>query len=1634
MSRRARLSRVGMVLVGWLATTASFADAPFSSEQLVTTLSGVGNVEAGTLDAVDGLDLFYAAEGSQIVGVALQGGGGTWTTQGLTPGSRIRGLDLADIDGDGDDDLIYTDFNADRVYWRANDLDTSGTFLARQELASIGRAQGIFAVDMDGDDDIDVVVAGRTADAYYWIENTAGDGSDWFRHTIATGVNAAQVVVAADFDGDGDLDVAGGSSSGSGRLIWYENVNGDALTWLGRTIYSSRIGAVAAGDLDLDGDQDILVQDIVADDILWWENTAGDGSAWTSTMISSFPTSRKGLQAVDLDFDGDLDVVGDPNGDWWENIDKATSWTRRSYSNATDVTDTDVADVDGDGDLDIVAARNTSGRVSWWANETCAPGDDDDDADGVRNGCDVCDGFDDRLDADEDLVPDGCDACPGFDDRVDVDGDMVPDGCASAASIAIDNVTLAEGDGGTTAFTFTVTLSGSVAGGFTVPYATVDGTATAGGFDYTAASGSLSFAGTDGEQQTLTVSILGDARVEGDESFTVELGAPSSASVTVDDGSGLGTLFNDDAANLSIDDPATVEGDAGSSALVFTVTSTGAVDGGFSVDFYSNDQTATGADGDYVPQNGTIHFVGADGEQQTVTMQVNGDTKLEADEQFRVHLRNPSRPGVLIPDGTGFGRIQNDDSASLAIADVSQAETDAGSTIFQFAVTLAGAVQDGFTVPFATVDGTATMTGGDYTPSSGTLTFAGSNGEVQTVDVSVLGDVLLETDETFTVGLGAPSKGGISVGPPATGTVENDDSASIALGDVSQLEGDAGTTLTFTVSLTGGVAGGFTVPFATADGTATVADGDYTASSGTLTFAGTPGETQTVSVSVAGDETVELDESFALNLGSPSVAGVLVTDSSGLATLQNDDGASLAIDDVTQAEGDGGAQTFRFIVQLSHAVAGGLTLPFAVADGTATVADGDFAAASGTLTFSGAAGETQVIDVTVSGDPVLEDDETFTVDLGTPAPSSVSVADLTVTDGSGLGTVLNDDAASISIADVTQAESDGGAVFQFTVALTGAVEAPFTVGWSTLNGTADGTDFTADSGTLSFTGNDGETQAVDVTVLGDAVVEADESFFVQLGLPSDGRVSVADGTGLGTIQNDDTAALSIDNVSSAESDAGTTFPFTVRLSGEVDGGFTVTYATVAGTASASSDFVPTASILSFAGSDGKSHGVDVSILGDTVVEADETFTVYLGVPSVGAVTIVAGGGVGTLVNDDSAALSIADVSLVEDAASALQFQVLLTGDVAGGFTVPFSSADGTAVAGSDYTAAAGSLSFSGSDGEIQTVSVPVIGDAVVEGDETFSVDLGVPSRAAVTLADGTALGTLLNDDSASISIDDVSELETDGDTVFRFTVSLSGEVAAGFTVPVSTVDGTASASGGDYGAMAANLSFAGSDGEVQTVDVTVHGDPVVEGDETFTVELGAPSSPSVLVSDGYGIGTLLNDDDGAWLVAELVVEHFESPFDTVTYGLTLANVGAGDQADDPGSHELENVLPTSLRVLGAMSDTPGFRITVDGAGNAVYGNGALAPGQVVQVLIEAVVVAEPGTEIANQAQVRFDSDHDGINDTVNLSDDPSTPGLDDATVLLGMSVLDVPTLGELGLGLMMLLLSAAALRVLRRAL
>ncbi len=679
-------------------------------------------------------------------------------------------------------------------------------------------------------------------------------------------------------------------------------------------------------------------------------------------------------------------------------------------------------------------------------------------------------------------------------DTVDVTIHDVP-----TLSIDSPSPSVREGDSGTADLTFTVSLSAANVRQVTVAYATADGTASAEA-DYRKTSGELQFAPGETEQ-TVTVQVLGDTRPEADETFTVTLSSPVNAKLARAEATG--TIVNDDTVVASVVDAWAEEGDSGAADLDFTVTLSSASNIEVMVSYATADGTAS-AGTDYRAASGELRF--APGEtEQTVSVQVLGDKRPEADETFTLTLSSPVNAEVAHSEATGT--IVNDDTALASIADARMEEGDDDATDLDFTVTLSPASDVEVTVSYATADGTASA-GKDYRAASGELRFAPGETE-QTVSVPVLGDIRPEADETFTLTLSSPVNAELARAE-ATGTIVNDDMALASVADARMEEGDDGATdLDFTVTLS--VAGDLevTMAYATADGTAS-AGKDYRAASGKLRFA--PGEMeQTVSVPVLGDMRPEVDETFTLTLSSPVNAELARAEATG--TIVNDDTALASVADARMEEGDGGATDLDFTVTLS--VAGDLevTMAYATADGTASAGE-DYQAASGKLMF--APGETeQTVSVPVLGDMRPEADETFTLTLSSPVNAELTRAEAT-------GTIVNDDTALASIADVRAEEGNSGvADVGFTVTLSTAGDLAVTVAYATADGTANaGTDYQAASGELMFAPGETE-QTVSVPVLGDTTPETDETFTVTLSSPSNAELATTEATG--TIVDDDVA-------------------------------------------------------------------------------------------------------------------------------------------------------------------------------------------------------------------------------------------------------------------------------------------------------------------------------------------------------------------------------------------------------------------------------------------------------------------------------------------------------------------------------
>jgi hypothetical protein len=462
-----------------------------------------------------------------------------------------------------------------------------------------------------------------------------------------------------------------------------------------------------------------------------------------------------------------------------------------------------------------------------------------------------------------------------------------------APGISIGDVTVIEGDSGTTNASIPVTLSWPTTKTVTVAYSTAPGTALDGS-DYQGSTGTVTFP-AKATAETITVPIVGDQIAEKTEKFSVNLASPTNATLA-DTKATVNILDNDAPISVSVADSAVLEGNTGTTTLPFTLSLSrpAPVGAAVSVTVATADTTATAASGDYVAIAPTVVTFGPGEQTKTVNVTVNGDAAVEKNETLKLALSAPV--GAALADTSAVGTIVNDDGPgpvvfpepSVSAGDTTVIEGDTGTTTASVPVTLNMASTAPVTVSYTTADSSAKAPG-DYTPVSGTLTF--DPGETsKSVAVPVVGDQVAENAEKLSVKLSAPVGATLGDATAFVNILDDDAPITYTVSDVWVTEGNSGTTnANFTVALSAPVPSGQTVQVtvATVDGSAKASAGDYVTLAPTVLTFSAGEQSQTVTVAVKGDTTVEANETFKLM--TTGAVGMKAADSSGVATIANDD-------------------------------------------------------------------------------------------------------------------------------------------------------------------------------------------------------------------------------------------------------------------------------------------------------------------------------------------------------------------------------------------------------------------------------------------------------------------------------------------------------------------------------------------------------------------------------------------------------------------------------------------------------------------------------------------------------------------------------------------------------------------------
>ena len=1290
--------------------------------------------------------------------------------------------------------------------------------------------------------------------------------------------------------------------------------------------YRTRAGTAAAGG-DYDDDYESVSQEL--------RIVAGDTSATVlvPTVPDRLDEDNESLELVLSDPQGAVIVAGVASGVIIDDDPLP----------ALSVSDTEASEGVGASAVFTLSLSEASGRRVTVAYDTAdGTAKKDDDYTAVSGGSLVIDAGEDQATVDVALVDDDdTERVETF--RLEVSGvtNASSDDSVGVATVTDDDglvqvlvddpAPVYEGEG--VSAVFTVRLSRADAtDAVTVMYSTADGTAAAVS-DYTAATDEpLTFAAGE-EAKTVSVPLVNDDVVEDVETFRLVLSSPSSnaelgdpeASVLVIDDDGLPAVSVADAA-------AATEGSTAS----FTATLSRAVPQEVTVDYaavadpLAADEAAATPGQDYTAVSDTLRFAPR-ATEATVTVPLRQDSFDENTETFWLRLAGPV--GATILDGTATGAIADDDPLpELSIGDAGATE---GAPV-SFEVRMAPASGRTVTVPWATEalppGAGAASPDADYTAATGTVTLPPGTTTAR-VEVATLPDDVSESDERFKVHLGTPTNAALDDSTAIGAIVDDDGLPRISIAGTELLETDSPATFVVTLSHTSSQS--VTVDYATTAVTATAGD-DYGTqggeATGTLVIpAGL--DTGEISLYVADDNVSEGTETFHITLSNAVNAVIAEGAGTAVGTILDTSTARVTIAAAQAHENDG---TISFGVTLSPASTHPVTVRYTTFDGTAAQPD-DYTATTGTLTI--AAGDVSAsIPVVLVDDGVTEQEtETFRLVLDDPVGVELATEEAT-------GTIRDDDPpprVSAEPFDAYSVERNGFAYHRVTLShpsdLTVTVDYRLAIVIDRVG--LYHPDFlyvSTHPGTLTFTPGV-VAQTLRVPLFDNTVVSIPQqasaswpyvSTVYRLTLVD--RVNASGGiiSAIGVVWDDEQSPY-VDSVAGLDTLEGAgSATFTITLNRFSDTAVTATYRTLDGTASAGTDYTATKATVTFPPGT-NTASVTVPILDDADVESNESFRLrivddprnrnltYLATPLVGA---EGGNPLGwmAIIDDDTAPeLSVADTEANENAGTML-FWVALSRASAHDVTVRYATANGTATAGNDYTAADSTLTIlAGATGA--SVSVPIIDDTDdAESDETFTLNLIRVTGATIPAA-ATATATIIeNSDLPTLTMQDVSRSENievaspgldfrpvlsgpsirdvDVDWQVVEVPSLGDEAATidADVLPARLNNTMTSRTAGTH-----RIPAGATDSGVIAFEIIA--DAIPERDERFQVILSNPRGATLGNTRAWG--TILNDDVPIVTIADAAASESD---DAVVFTLQLHEPGV-----DPASLHYTTVVRTS---------------------------------------------------------------------------------------------------------------------------
>ena len=360
------MKRTHLLILLALTLCSQLGFGQFGPQQEITeSTAGASDVHTADLDGDGDMDVLSASAWSNKIAWYQNDGNGNFGIQQIISNNTDEASSVyaADMDGDGDMDVLSASEADDKIAWYQN--DGNGNFSSQQVITNIAySAKDVYVSDLDGDGDMDVLSASSNIIVWYQNDGSGNFGSQQVITIIAYSANS---VYASDLDGDGDMDVLSGSEMDT-KIAWYQN-DGNGNFGMEQIISTNAnyVQSVYTSDLDGDGDMDVLSDS--GDTIAWYQN---DGNGNFSTPQVSLGTFHgNSVYTSDLDGDGDMDVLSASSKIvWYQNDGDGNFDTLQIISNNADgACSIYASDIDGDGDMDVLSASKSDAKIAWYQND-----------------------------------------------------------------------------------------------------------------------------------------------------------------------------------------------------------------------------------------------------------------------------------------------------------------------------------------------------------------------------------------------------------------------------------------------------------------------------------------------------------------------------------------------------------------------------------------------------------------------------------------------------------------------------------------------------------------------------------------------------------------------------------------------------------------------------------------------------------------------------------------------------------------------------------------------------------------------------------------------------------------------------------------------------------------------------------------------------------------------------------------------------------------------------------------------------------------------------------------------------------------------------------------------------------------